>query len=392
MTIPVQQFQILSPEQANPLGQGFSKAQDLYRQFIINKNLPEQLKQQSKATELANAIASAKAQYAPEQEQANLQKQQLTNKFMPLDNLIRAQQASQQGSRFGGAYQLARGLQAMSPAARQLWISQHQDEYNEMLSGLGSQTSNNFITPEIMQQYFGGNGTNNSQAQSTNFPYQGQQSTQQPQQSAPPQFSSMNPVRFSQSTPEQTKNTQLANETSANNELTTASTRRQYEGAIQVEGIMNSPEFQSQAQNAAAYAGAMGKGKAAIDALSQTNPKAYEDYLSFKNQTLVLLENRIKTLDQMGATNAQREELKGLYDKTADALTSNPEQFLIQLNNLGRVLNMVAQSVQKSASPLTKQNRIGNFNEIPTPQVNTQTIKGKTYYRIGNTNDWTDGK
>lgn len=82
MTIPVQQFQILSPEQANPFLTGFSKGEDLYRQFIINKNLPEQLQQQSKARELANSIASVQAQYAPQTTQADLdQKREQTQKM-----------------------------------------------------------------------------------------------------------------------------------------------------------------------------------------------------------------------------------------------------------------------------------------------------------------------
>lgn len=199
--------------------------------------------------------------------QAQTDKTKQATQLAPLDALIKAQQAAQVGSRFGGAYQMARALQAMAPAARQIWIAQNQDQYNQMLVDLGNQTNNSFITPEIVKRY----------VPEVNSP---QRSTTLGQALLP---------RFSQQTPDNIRQTQLANQLSANNALTTSATRRQYEGGIQIEGIFNDPSFQSQAQNASLYAGATGKGKAALAALSQTNPKAYEDYMAFKRQTLPLI-------------------------------------------------------------------------------------------------------
>ena len=92
-----------------------------------------------------------------------------------------------------------------------------------------------------------------------------------------------------------------------------------------------------------------------------------------------LLESRIKTLDQMGATDTQRQLLENMLGKTANALTSNPQQFIIQLNALGKTLNLVARSVQSSASPLTSINRIKDFSAIPEA---TKSINGKTYHKI----------
>lgn len=54
MTIPVQQFPILSSEQADPLGTGISRGLNIYRNFITNKYLPEQLQQQAQQRQLAN--------------------------------------------------------------------------------------------------------------------------------------------------------------------------------------------------------------------------------------------------------------------------------------------------------------------------------------------------
>lgn len=371
MPIPVQQFPILSPEQSNPLGTGLATGGNLYQQWIQNHFLKNNEQENLHKQQLANALSQIQLQFAPQKMQTSLayqsaqipylqaqtEKTKQATQLAPLDALIKAQQAAQVGSRFGGAYQMARALQAMAPAARQIWIAQNQDQYNQMLVDLGNQTNNSFITPEIVKRYVP--KVNSSQ-----------QNAALGQALSP---------RFSQQTPDNIRQTQLANQLSANNALTTPATRRQYEGGIQVEGIFNDPVFQSQAQNAAVYAGATGKGKAALAALSQTNPKAYEDYIAFKRQTLPLIESRIKTLDQMGATDTQRKILENMLDKTADALTSNPQQFIMQLNQLGNTLNLVARSVQSSASPLTPMNRIKAFNPI---SESTKVINGKTYHKI----------
>lgn len=381
MAIPVQQFPILSSQQANPLGMGLAAGGNLAQQFIQNHFLKNNEEEHLQKQQLANALAHIQLQFAPENMQttmaykqaqipylhAQTEKTKQATQLAPLNVLIKAQQAAQVGSRFGGAYQMARALQAMSPAARQLWIAQNQSQYNQMIAVLGNQTGANWLTPKILKKYF-------------------------PQlESIPGETSSSNKAldaldvalnqkaHFNSPTANYVQQTQLANQISANNALTSTATRRQYEGALQVEEIFNDKNFQLQAQNAALYAGILGKGKTASTALSQTNPKAYEDYLAFKYQTLPLLESRIKTLDQMGATDTQRQLLENMLGKTANALTSNPRQFIIQLNALGKTLNLVARSVQFSASPLTPTNRIKNFNLIPEM---SKVINGKTYHKI----------
>lgn len=281
--------------------------------------------------------------------QADLESTRLKNQFVPLEEMIKAQNAMQQSSRFGGAYQMAKALQEMAPAARQTWIAQNQSDYNQMLTDLGNKTSENLVTPQSISAL--------APSLASALGSQGAQGQQ----------NIINP-RFSAPTSDSINQVKLANQIAANNSLVTSQTRRQLEGAIQVEDIFNSPGFQSQAQNAALYAGAMGKGKGALDALSQNNPAAYEDYIAFKNQTMPLLLNRIKTLDQMGATDKQREDLENIYNKTADSLTSNPAQFITQLNILQKTLNTIAQAVQKSATPISNVNRLSGVNPIGQQQ------------------------
>jgi hypothetical protein len=203
-----------------------------------------------------------------------------------------------------------------------------------------------------------------------------------------PQQSLIPPNAFKLPTPEQNANLKNISELAANKGLTTAATERQLEGAIQVSGIMNNPEFQNKAIAASEYAGALGKGKSAVDALSQKNPQAYENYISFVNHDMVLLENRIKTLDQMGATDSQREQLQNLYKKTMDSITSNPKQFITQFNMLGESLDRVAQSVGVSASPASNAplKRLQKYNPIPEPgqqsAPGTKVINGQQFQNI----------
>lgn len=209
-----------------------------------------------------------------------------------------------------------------------------------------------------------------STASTNGVPYQNSGTTQ----GAPPMI---NPSpTFAPSTPDQINQVRLANQMAANKSLTTAATQRQTEGAIQVESMMNDPGFQQHIQDAANYAGALGKGQAAIDALSQTNPRAYENYLSVMTQDMPLLLNRIKTLDGMGATDAQREELNNLYSSALNSLTTNPSQFITQVNNLGKRLDAISQAVQKSSTPINSVNRLSGFNPINDPtasSTNTST-------------------
>lgn len=162
---------------------------------------------------------------------------------------------------------------------------------------------------------------------------------------------------------------------SANKYLTTTKTQNQLEGAVQLEEMTNNPDFQEKARAAAQYAGALGKGQGAIDTLMNKNPKAYDDFRTFKDNYMVEYENRIKGLEAMGATDSQREELHNLYDAAVDALNSDPDRFIYKLNGLLRSISTVAKSVQKSANPLgiESTNRIGEFKPITLEKEGRQS-------------------
>lgn len=334
-----------------------------------------------------NALAEIKRQYAPQTAEADLELKQGQASMIPARTKLLEEQAGhypflnalnvaqtrhqnvlsdlaptkvqlerdrlkQSQSRFGAAYQMARMLSSMPPAQRAHWIAQNQGPYAQMLTD---------ISNESVASMGGGQDMQMSPVQQTNGEVP-KNALNMPMVPNNKQFQAPNEQQIAE-----LKQTGLI---AANNSLTDAATKRQFSGAMQVEAIMNDPVIQAQAINASKYAGAARKGKAALDALSQTNPEAYEDYIAFKDSTMVLLQNRIKTLDQMGATDKQREELTGLYTKTMDAFTSNPKQFITQYNKLGRTLAIIGKAVEKSASGVSYLKRLEGFNPIVEENAN----------------------
>ena len=286
---------------------------------------------------------------------------------MPMKSAIDASKLQNSSSRFGKAYQLSRALGALPAPARGAWISENSAAYDQMLADLANspESQGNQLPPEA-QQYF--SNVSQEQRQSlidSGIPGFGAQQLQ----SALPEASSL---QF-QATPASEEKIRTASQIAANRGLTTAATQRQMEGAIQVEELMNDPELNRKAKSASEFAGLIGRGKKSLSELSQTNPEKYEDYISFKNQDMTLILNRIKTLDAMGATNEQRKELNGLYDKTMDSLTSNPKQFMIQFKNLKDSTNRVAKAVEKSANVLDYPSRLAEPQSSTLSSAATKT-------------------
>jgi hypothetical protein len=322
-------------------------------------------------------------------------------RLAPLNALLKAQQTAQVGSRFGAAYQALNAIKQMDPIKRALYISQHQEKYSGWINDLASKEGQNYITAQVMQHYFPelglgamhgnaplpkgdvqreqanydnsdvkpdvidvnqGIGGNNANIQKVLTNAQGQNDTSQLPQNVP----GVNQGRFP-TTPQQNEQLARAGNIYANNAADTAATRRQYEGAQQAAAIWNDPTVQKNALDAAKYAGVFGQGKAAITALKKEKPQEYQNYLGFKEQLITLFENRLKTLDQMGSTDSQRKDLKDIFDKTMNALTSNPEQFIEQFNQLGEALDVVGRAVEKSATPIVDMPRLPKFKPIPNP-------------------------
>jgi hypothetical protein len=402
MPIPVINYAALPPS-GDMAARGMIPA--LQQGFQLGMS-PFVAQQELEKNKLANALAKVNLQYAPQTAEAelaykqaqtpylqaqtnqtNLQSQyypqdimsqialrgaqtNLTGeqaKYLPLDTLIQASNSMRSNTRFGNAYQLSKLLGAMPAAERAQWQSDHPEEYNELVNTMANQAyqqqagqTDDLLTsaigkyfPDMMPKQVAGQG------KPSNAPQINDQSLAGKLSPFPNKFSS---------TPEQIEKLKTAANLEANKSVTTAATRRQLEGAIQVQEIINDPDFNKRAVDASNYAGMAGKGQAALDAFFKDHPEAFNNYLTFKNVDMVLMGNRIRTLDQMGATDAQREELEGMYKNTMDVFYSNPSQFMTQFNNLKKSLDNVARGVQKSAMPLGGQNRLNpqaNQNNDP---------------------------
>src|ERR1700685_2798405 len=66
MAIPVQQFPILSTQQANPLGRGLTTGGNLVQQLIQSHFLKNNEQEHLQKQQLENALARIQLQFAPE--------------------------------------------------------------------------------------------------------------------------------------------------------------------------------------------------------------------------------------------------------------------------------------------------------------------------------------
>lgn len=166
MAISPMTFQVPTFEQSAPWLTGMQKVGNMQAQDAQTRNLMEQLK-----------LLQAKAQYAPQMEQANLNnvlantgytnagtdylgqqtqwygpkaqsdiglqgaqagKMRTETQFMPLEYAIKGAQAANSQDRFGGSYQLSKTLMTMSPSGRDEFRAQNPGAWNQMLTDLGN--------------------------------------------------------------------------------------------------------------------------------------------------------------------------------------------------------------------------------------------------------------
>jgi hypothetical protein len=338
---------------------------------LKNKFAPQQLENDVQQGGLANALSQLQLQYQPQIYEQNLEHGNLANqlsrmdlnfspderqlgldinreklRLLPLEHALNQQKLSHQQNRFGQSFQFAKLLSALPAANRAAAIADNPEAFTNMLADLGNSANAD------LQQKSGNYALNLTPEQQDNLIRAGIASV--PNQ---------NP--FSSST-ESINRQKKAAEISANNALNTMKNRNQMEGAVQLEEFMGSPGFMQKAQSASQYAGAFRQGKGALQKMLQSNPKAQTDYESFKHHDMTAIKNRIKQLEGMGSTDAQRKELNDMYDQTLDSLASNPDRFMTQLNNLKSTMRRVGESVDSS------YNKLGYASQLPAEGTNNQ--------------------
>lgn len=302
--------------------------------------LPSSLAATNQGLSLDNILKQIQANYAPSLDQSKLAQSNAMLGFMPLKEALareqltldpqklalQQQQLQQSQSRFSNPQYIANNtLKALPTAQRSVLIAQQPSTiYGSIANAYKQAAAGNPIAA--------GNAAANNLA---------------PTQAAFPAMTT---------TPDDIAQLKQASELAANRALTTASTNRQQEGGEQVKALINSDQFNNGAKAFAQYAGAIGKGKEYYDKWSNTNQNQLNDAMSFKQQMIPFLSNRIKTLDGMGSTDAQRQELQHAFSAAFTSPSSNPARAMASIKHLQDTINSVEDAVNTSANKVFPMN------------------------------------
>lgn len=303
--------------------------------------------------DLGNQLAALNLKYLPQEKDIDLATGREKLRLLPLQHELDKQKLMHQQNRFGQSFQFAKFLGALPAGNRAAAIADNPEAFSNMLADLG-----NAANTSLQNQ---SPPTPNGNYALTLTPEQQQNLIDSGIATLPDQKPFTN-------TAESTARQKKAAEIAANNALNTMKNRNQMEGTIQLETFMNNPKFLEKAESASQYAGAFRQGKGAIQKLFQSNPRAQTDYESFKHHDMTAIKNRIKQLEGMGSTDAQRKELNDMYDQTLDSLSSNPTRFMTQLGNLKSTMRRVGESVDSS------YNKLNYSSQLPTEGESGQTF------------------
>lgn len=348
--------QMANDVQQGNLANALSQLQLQYQPQIYQQNL--------QTSDLGNQLAKLNLQFSPQERQLGIETDREKLRLLPLQHELNEEKLKHQQNRFGQSFQFAKFLGALPAANRAAAIADNPEAFSTMLADLG-----NAANASIQQQSGNGNyALNLTPDQEQNLINSGIA------KQGPPESYISSP--FNQS-PESIQRQRMAAQISANNALNTMKNRNQMEGTIQFEEFMGNPDFLEKAESASQYAGAFRQGKGSIQKLLQSNPKAQTDYESFKHHDMTAIKNRIKQLEGMGSTDAQRKELNDMYDATLDSISSNPQRFMTQLNNLKSTMRRVGESVE------TSYNKLGYPSQLHQEgQVRNEAVTPKNKSRL----------
>lgn len=383
--------------------------------------------------QISNKMEGAKSEYAPQFAQAGLEQAQALpgqtrantgylqaeTKFLPLKNLIEAQNSSRASNRFGPTFQLARMLTQMPAATRAAWISQNQEAYTQMLTDLGNATqdnqknkSQNFLTPELLKNFYPEmgnqqqdqgdqqgyalnpnqmnalaqpgnpvvaqmqNGQQHSiQMQNLPLPGNGQKVPQQNPQQIKQQtelVTSMikNSPQFQDATPEQHQQIEGALQLEANRKMTSAAMNNRAESSVALDKWLmdNREEYAPRLEQISKYAGIVGKGKKGWDKLMAETPEAYENYKWFTQAFVPNLDNQIKQMEKMGATDAQREELTNMLGGALKDWAVNPESSIRITNKVIKTMGEIGKGIRSASEPIFKGAYERSYGIKPIPE------------------------
>jgi hypothetical protein len=354
MAIPVEQFPILSPEQAQPGLTGALRGSQLAQSILQNIYTPQR-------EQAAAALKGAQAQMYGQQA-----------KFMPLKMALQAQQMQQTGSRFGSAYQAARFIQSLNPAIRAQFIATHQPQVETTINQLINASSQpasplQKTVSGMLSQYFPQSQSMvQPSAPTTPLPSpketqqkldavfdtasktpQGQQiehnlSVQKTGTTTPTVAGTqLHPIltntNFSIPVPDmnlaQVEKNTLGSQMVTNNKLVPLITQTRAQGGLILENFLskNRPYVEKIVNDAVEYAGAKGRGKRYFDEWLNKNQDKLSSWDAYRNGLLPILAQAQSVMEKAGATDMQRKSYEAIYHQ-ANNIMSNPERARMSLN------------------------------------------------------------
>jgi hypothetical protein len=351
MALQLPDFPYLTNEQAFPFGAGLKQGSDLAQSILQSYFYPQKAK-----------ADIAKSQADTASAQANTNKLNKETEFIPLKNLVEASNAQRQNSRFGQAYQLHSALNSMDASSRNLWISQHPDDYNQMLTTFAQQSNIQKSDPlqAAIQKYFP-QFMNNSQQNNSSISQLGQE--HQPQNNIPTlnsgqQAQSNQPTDIPNEQPKLLDDTEkLKNslEHQSNRKAVTTQMNARADAAVGFESWLgtNKDKYNQSLKTINKYSGRIGNAKKWLDANSYETPEDYENVKWFETSFIPNLANQVKMMEKLSSSDTQREELHSL----ADALTSkdlDPKSAVKVFNRQISTLQDVSDSIISAAEPNVK--------------------------------------
>lgn len=306
-----------------------------------------------------NALTAAQTKYLPEK---------YTNERIRQQYLER---------RFNDSSQLLQFVKSLPDAARSQWINDNKEQYDWLMQNQGNLAinysknrlneagvvpvnqeqpqGNNALSQPIGEENIPKNSLNTVGASNippSNVITQPQSQTVAKQEvekaTSTPQFKAL--------PPEEQEKQKLTFQRIANNKQVSQPGRFRAESATTMEKFLydNQEKYVPRIENAVKYAGVIGKGKKAIDAMKAESPKAYLDYKWFKSDFTTTMANSVKQMEKLTGDQKQREELRDFFDKAVETMDVDPKGAVKLINMTINTMQDIASATINDAEPSYK--------------------------------------
>lgn len=409
MAIPVQRFEPMTWQQANPYTAGMAESANLVKQLQQNRFLAPQLRAQLEEQLLKNKITGVQAEYAPQTTQSDIMlkqgqaEQALANaEYMPLTAAGKFYQGAGDYLR-GGYYnnpamRLKMMLSSMPEADRAAWIAKNGSTMEGMLDSLAQggayggvmpmpmvpqmqPRSFNIINPQTGKQVYEPGDMNmrapmgNAQMMQAPQRMPVRQQLQQPQ--LPPQMPRPMPQQMApqQAMPQPIASQQQgfnpvneAFKSTANKMQSSPQMWERWQAAQAAEQFVNSPESLEAFNTLAKYSGALGKGKEKL--AKYLNADQFADIESAENQFRLGMSGAIGQLEGFGKTDTSLNEGLKYFTLAQSNLQGDKPNYDAALKYYQKGLDFLRtkeRSLYSATHPLFDEQ-----DRNPTPQLNLQ--------------------